>query len=123
MAGPLIAARASPRTARFCSARCSRTEPRSARGSPACPRDSDGPRPAHPFPTCPDPSTWIAERAMAALRGLSRFVRFAQVLLFLTCSPRLARTQPSEVFVVRNARVFDGDQVLEVASVLVREGR
>ena len=45
------------------------------------------------------------------------------MLLFFACRQRPAPPRHSEVFVIRNARVFDGDQVVPVASVLVREGR
>jgi imidazolonepropionase-like amidohydrolase len=48
---------------------------------------------------------------------------FAQVFLFLVCCPRAALPGDPPAFVVRNARVFDGEQLFEVASVLVRDGR
>jgi imidazolonepropionase-like amidohydrolase len=43
--------------------------------------------------------------------------------LALICGPRNAGTAPAALFVIRGARVFDGDRLLPGASVLVREGR
>src|SRR5947207_8354967 len=59
---------------------------------------------------------------MGTFARVRRLFRFAQALLFLTWCPRPALPAHPEVFLVRNARVFDGDELLEVASVLIRAG-
>jgi imidazolonepropionase-like amidohydrolase len=53
---------------------------------------------------------------------VTRFFLVFQVLLLVACHQAAAPAH-LEAFVVRNARVFDGDRVLESASVLVRDGR
>jgi imidazolonepropionase-like amidohydrolase len=44
------------------------------------------------------------------------------LVLALVCSPRNAGPSPAALFVIRGARVFDGERLLPRASVLVRDG-
>ena len=54
---------------------------------------------------------------------MSRVFLFALTVLFLASLPLPTLYGRSEAFLVRDARVFDGDRLREGVSVLVREGR
>jgi imidazolonepropionase-like amidohydrolase len=85
-----------------------------------------------PVPEDDDEGTVMRRSATSAGRGAWRFrsrprLTLGPLVLLVACQPRPARLAPvpvqAAIFVVRNARVFDGDRVLPRASVLVRDGR
>jgi hypothetical protein len=60
---------------------------------------------------------------MVVYASVSRPLLPCTLALALVCASRNVAPVPAALFVVRGARVFDGERVLPSASVLVRDGR